>query len=279
LLEQVASEVETFRLSFVRPFVHWLTAALALAGRDFGGCDRHLSQAERSMSGRYVPFHDLNLRSLWARMYLQTGRTDEAWECVAMMPGDETIPSMRGEYLATKALVAAVRGDETSALQAATEADSASAAVEVRAYTNLAVALLRFRAGEMTSLETPFRRASTTRTWDPMVTLLRSAPDFAEAAARWEGTQHMLRFLCERIDDRALARQTQLRIRTTGTTDDGLSQREKEVLGLIVQGFRNPEIARTLFIAESTVKVHVRHIFEKLGVRTRAEAAARFSSP
>jgi ATP/maltotriose-dependent transcriptional regulator MalT len=89
----------------------------------------------------------------------------------------------------------------------------------------------------------------------------------------------MLRFLCERIDDRALARQTQLRIRTTGTTDDGLSQREKEVLGLIVQGFRNPEIARTLFIAESTVKVHVRHIFEKLGVRTRAEAAARFSSP
>jgi DNA-binding NarL/FixJ family response regulator len=38
---------------------------------------------------------------------------------------------------------------------------------------------------------------------------------------------------------------------------------------------KNRDIARALFIAESTTKVHIRHILEKLGVRTRAEAAAR----
>jgi DNA-binding NarL/FixJ family response regulator len=55
-----------------------------------------------------------------------------------------------------------------------------------------------------------------------------------------------------------------------------LSSREQEVLGLVAQGLRNREIASALYIAESTVKVHVRHILEKLGVRTRAEAVARF---
>jgi DNA-binding NarL/FixJ family response regulator len=55
--------------------------------------------------------------------------------------------------------------------------------------------------------------------------------------------------------------------------NDGLSPREREVYELLIQGRTNGEIARTLFISESTAKVHVRHIFEKLGVHTRAEAA------
>ena len=53
-----------------------------------------------------------------------------------------------------------------------------------------------------------------------------------------------------------------------------LSRRELEVYELMVQGRTNGEIATTLFISESTAKVHIRHIFEKLGVHTRAEAAA-----
>jgi len=54
-----------------------------------------------------------------------------------------------------------------------------------------------------------------------------------------------------------------------------LSRREKEVLSLLSQGMSNSEIGAKLFISPFTVKVHVRHIFEKLGVRSRAEAALR----
>ena len=45
----------------------------------------------------------------------------------------------------------------------------------------------------------------------------------------------------------------------------------------MARGFRNREIANALVISESTTKVHVRHVLEKLGARTRAEAITRFN--
>jgi DNA-binding CsgD family transcriptional regulator/tetratricopeptide (TPR) repeat protein len=54
----------------------------------------------------------------------------------------------------------------------------------------------------------------------------------------------------------------------------GLTRRETEVLRLLVDGLTNREIADRLFISESTAGVHVSHILGKLGVGTRAAAAA-----
>jgi DNA-binding NarL/FixJ family response regulator len=46
-----------------------------------------------------------------------------------------------------------------------------------------------------------------------------------------------------------------------------------EVHELLAQGLTNEEIAKLLYISVSTTKVHVKHIYEKLGVRSRLEAA------
>jgi DNA-binding CsgD family transcriptional regulator/tetratricopeptide (TPR) repeat protein len=277
LLAEVSRDTETFRLSFVSPFVSWLQAGIALAKRDFGACSRALANAERSIEGRFIAFHDLNIRALRARMYLQTGRSEDALACVGTAPEEATLPSMRAEYLATRALILAVIGNSRGALEAADEAMATSQAVEVRVYSEAARCLTRTHAGDLESVDDLFLLARGTSTWDPLISVLRAAPNFASEAGRRDGTRFDLQALCERIDDRPLARQTNLRIRSTGSPGGRLSQREGEVLALIAQGFKNPEIARTLFISESTVKVHVRHIFEKLGVKTRAEAAARLS--
>ena len=55
---------------------------------------------------------------------------------------------------------------------------------------------------------------------------------------------------------------------------EALSQRELEVLALIADGATNREAAAKLFISEATVKTHLLHIYEKLGVRDRAAAVA-----
>ena len=53
-----------------------------------------------------------------------------------------------------------------------------------------------------------------------------------------------------------------------------LSQREAEVLTLVGQNKSGPEIAILLSISHETVRKHMSHIFEKLGLETRAAAAA-----
>jgi DNA-binding NarL/FixJ family response regulator len=67
---------------------------------------------------------------------------------------------------------------------------------------------------------------------------------------------------------------------SSGTKEDRLSSdpltpREIGILRLVAMGETNQQIARKLFISVSTVKRHVRHIEEKLGVRDRVQAAVR----
>lgn len=57
-------------------------------------------------------------------------------------------------------------------------------------------------------------------------------------------------------------------------SDESLTGREIEVLHHVAEGNRNRDIAERLFISEETVKVHVKHIMEKLGASDRTQAVA-----
>jgi len=58
-----------------------------------------------------------------------------------------------------------------------------------------------------------------------------------------------------------------------------LSSREKQILGLVVMGYMNSQIAQQLYLAESTVKSHLSSAFGKLGVRSRHEASELILDP
>jgi DNA-binding NarL/FixJ family response regulator len=57
---------------------------------------------------------------------------------------------------------------------------------------------------------------------------------------------------------------------------DTLSVRQREILGYVVEGLSNAEIARRLYLSESTIKQHLRAAYKLLGVSNRTEAANLF---
>lgn len=60
--------------------------------------------------------------------------------------------------------------------------------------------------------------------------------------------------------------------RETADLPDDLTAREAEVLKLIAAGLSNAEIAAALYVSSATIKTHINHIFQKTGVRDRAQA-------
>ena len=59
---------------------------------------------------------------------------------------------------------------------------------------------------------------------------------------------------------------------------DTLTKQERRILEMVAQGWRNSKIATELFISTKTVATHLHHIFSKLGVSSRTEAALHFWS-
>jgi DNA-binding NarL/FixJ family response regulator len=79
--------------------------------------------------------------------------------------------------------------------------------------------------------------------------------------------QPVIRYVIDHLSGRAST--------TTGRPAvQGLTAREREVLGLIATGMSNVEIGSKLFVGEPTVKYHVTHLLRKLGLRDRLQAAA-----
>lgn len=65
---------------------------------------------------------------------------------------------------------------------------------------------------------------------------------------------------------------------TTAAEVAELSPRERGILELLAQGFPNKEIAHRLGVNDGTVRWHLRHVYDKLHVRSRTEAALKFKS-
>jgi DNA-binding CsgD family transcriptional regulator len=122
--------------------------------------------------------------------------------------------------------------------------------------------------------EGPLGRIRALGLFDPFVVACRAYPRLVELAIRGGEIEFVTEALT-RSRDFDLGRKYGLqmqRVRSSGTSQ--LSAREEEVLDLVASGRTNAEVARLLFISPVTVKAHLRHIYEKLGVRNRVEAAA-----
>jgi DNA-binding NarL/FixJ family response regulator len=185
---------------------------------------------------------------------------------------------MHGEYVAMQSLALSLLGRDEEALDVAAVATRTSISSEVHVLTAGVSAIVASRHGDDERASTFIDTARTRRTWEPVICCLRASPILCASLAKQDDIRPQLEWLFARSNDRALARKAGFRTRSDRGPAETLSPRELEVLGLMAQGYRNREIAAAFVISESTVKVHVRHILEKLGVRTRTQAVAQYTA-
>jgi DNA-binding NarL/FixJ family response regulator len=119
-----------------------------------------------------------------------------------------------------------------------------------------------------------FAATASSRTFDAFVFALRLHPAIVEAVAEQEGHHNDLADILGRCGEQRRALPHNIRAKARRAAAQGpLTARELQVYSLLAEGRSNREIARALFIAETTAKVHVRNILRKLNLRTRTEVA------
>jgi DNA-binding CsgD family transcriptional regulator/tetratricopeptide (TPR) repeat protein len=273
--ERTEHEIDRFDLGFARAYVQ-LTRSLIYMGLSAYEEARAALDEAASMGSRTGDvFIQLSERVNRCRLLLLVGNTPEAVECTADAWPTNVTAGLLGEFLACRALALTRSGDVSA------EPNELLELVEHTTKENEARALGHCARAQIDLNGSPRRAA-------PGLT-----EHFQTAVSRWVLDPYVFAFKLDQRLPRLVRRQPTLRsavddlrpliepsagsardrASTAAPLVDSLTPREAEVLELVAGGLTNAEIASTLFLAPTTVKVHVRSVLRKLGVRTRTEAA------
>jgi LuxR family maltose regulon positive regulatory protein len=266
------------RLKVVFPHFTRVAVVATLGLRHFGRCRQLLERLKDQGATTADQFIETEAQLLAGRLFLVQRAIDQALAALEPMPEKFPWPAERSEYLATFALALACKGHHTESNRFAAEAADIGQSVEVATMVpaiKAITALIKGEAAGVPLAESAFRAALDLGCFDSFVTAYRAYPPLLAAVANHAQFRSQLADVLERARDTALATSLDARLPALPKRSTKLTRREAEVCGLLSQGLSNKEIARALFISESTAKVHVRHILEKFGVRTRTEAALR----
>jgi ATP/maltotriose-dependent transcriptional regulator MalT len=282
VIRHETSEAREYRLDFVSPLAH-LQDALCLIGlKKHAKAARLLGQLHEIGLERGEDFILIESRMLTARLALAMGEVDRAEEVTREVPERIKPRGAYGQYLAFRALAFACKGDTDGACASADAARKATVTLEAHTVASLAdavVALAR-KATDEGPLMSAWNSVAHSGQYDLLVAAYRAEPALLRSLWSRPEIRPALRSLLYRAADSTAAQDLTQDFPETGTVLERLTDREAEVLDLIADGMTNQEIAEKLYIGLSTVKVHVRHILEKLEVRSRTEAAllkAQFS--
>jgi len=267
------AEAEASGLEFAVDHALLAQVGAQIGLRSFLAAQRSIAQLEaRSSTASDYILRNTNLMA--ARIRIATGDLRRAELLLRHRTGAGQ--AEWSEQVAYHGLVLAALGKISDAESRFSDAQSGTPAIDTTAIAEIGqavAALVRGGEGEERFARSALERALGKGCVDATVTACRAFPQLARVGAQDSRLGARLTEVFARSRDTDLGRRAGLEMPRELRRTDVLSPRELEVYELLVQGRTNGEIAETLFISESTAKVHVRHIFEKLGVHTRAEAA------
>jgi ATP/maltotriose-dependent transcriptional regulator MalT len=269
-------EASASHLGFVLPQSYFLAAEAAYGLRRFRQAHGLMGLSLGAVRSTRDLHIEVNNVITGARLFLAEGAPREAVRLTSAALAATISPTTAGELDAIRALALTCIGrfaDALSAVSAGERKSESKLVHTVTMWVRALVALKRDDSDVAGAIGGAARRMMDSGHVHGFVMAYRAEPLLLSAVRPYVSDSELLRIV-ERANDRLLAGKAGLPVaRSRSKESDGLTRREREVYELLSQGRSNREIARALFISETTAKVHVRHIFEKLGVRTRVEAA------
>ncbi len=269
-----------YRVDFALAYGSLMQATAHAGLRDFASAYTRLDTAFVQAARCTDTFGQQAVYAGRIRALLHEGRIAEACSLEPPDPSD-SLAGMRGEVWASRGLALACIGRLDEARELAQLSAETTRGIEAAVLIRCIRAIAALKAREPTLSDEV--RALMTFAWDAgavdyVVTSYRANPELLAALLRDPTTAERAGYIIGRAADNDLAASIGLDASDAFNPVSTLSVREREVYDLLCEGMRNPEIARRLFISNETVKVHVRHVYDKIGIRSRTALALQAAS-
>jgi LuxR family transcriptional regulator, maltose regulon positive regulatory protein len=265
---------EVFRLDFARGYCLGYLGAAEIGQRRFKSAAGRLRELWLLAEEQDNSYMRVMHAAMSIRLALAKSTPARALEVLPEFDDSRVPAAALGELLSLLAIAHAAEGRAATALTYCDQARALTRAVETSFYTASAELIVSASREPSSSLASTaaalLERAREADFLDAFVISYRAFPALLTLLS--PAPPPVLRTVLRQARDLPIGRRYGIESGATPPTAAQLTPRETEVLTLLARGLTNAQIAKQLFITESTVKVHVHHILEKLGVRTRLQA-------
>jgi ATP/maltotriose-dependent transcriptional regulator MalT len=268
-------EISAFDLRFGRGHVYLIRAGALMGTAAYDEALALLDEVAREATRNGDSYLQMNERTSRCKLCLLTGATADAARVTDIHWSHVGSRGQFAEFLAVRAAALVANGSPDRALDSLQQAEALSRENEASTLCTSVRALLAFEDQEsLVSLLPRMREAISRGVLDPLVFVFRLDRRLPRRVAQVPELRSMLQEVLNAVEAQPYASITTPKPALRKALEDaGLTRRERDVFALLAEGRTNREIAQSLFLSQSTVKVHVRNVLRKIGVRTRTEAA------